>query len=365
MTCLVRLAITNVRNIAGAELQPGPGFNLYFGNNGSGKTSILEAVHLLGLGRSFRGHLQKPLIREGENEATVFGETIEGLALGIQRPARGQQTIHIAGRKAESLAELSQLLPVQLINTDTFRILEGSPQERRRFVDWGVFHVEHNFLQAWRKSRLALQNRNSLLKQNAATAEIEPWTLELIRNADQIDRLRADYLISLSATLAPYLEAIGEPQLLDLRLNYERGWSQDTALGEQLLQEIARDRKQGFTGSGPHRADVHFRLGNNNAVDVLSRGQLKLLVSTLKIAQGKLLLERRGQRCLYLIDDLPAELDVVNRSRVCDLLKDLGAQVFLTCIEKEMLAGELDRLSKDGGLDCKLFHVKHGSISAL
>lgn len=362
MTSLARLSITNIRNIANAELLPVPGFNLYFGDNGSGKTSILEAVHLLGLGRSFRGHLQKPLIREGQSEATVFGETMDGLGLGLQRPARGLPTIHIAGRKADSLAELSQLLPVQLINTDTFKILEGSPQERRRFLDWGVFHVEHSFLPAWRRSRLALQNRNSLLKQNAPAVEIEPWTQELVRNAEQIDQLRSSYLLSLRKILAPFLASVGEAQLVDLSLGYDRGWAQELSLAERLQQDMSRDRKQGFTGSGPHRADVHFRLGNNNAADVLSRGQLKLLVSALKIAQGQLLLELRGQHCIYLIDDLPAELDAVNRSRVCELLKDQGAQVFLTCIEREMISAEVARISREAGADHKLFHVKHGSI---
>jgi DNA replication and repair protein RecF len=364
MPSLARLVITTVRNITEADIEPAAGFSLFWGDNGSGKTSVLEAIHLLGLGRSFRSHLQKPLITEGTSLATVFGSTSDGLALGIQRPVRGQQSIQIAGRKAESLAELSQSLPLQLINTDTFRILEGSPQERRRFMDWGVFHVEHQFLPAWRRAKLALQSRNMLLKQNASSDEIEPWTLELVKNADRIDFFREAYVQQLCATLAPYLEKLEKEQLSKLTVQYDRGWPADSGLYTQITQELSRDRKQGFTGTGPHRADLNFRLGRSNAVDVLSRGQLKLLVCALKVAQGKLLREVQGQQCIYLLDDLPAELDAGNRLRVCQLLADLGSQVFITCIEEQVLSQNVKEVCAHAGLEHKLFHVKHGRIAA-
>ncbi len=141
MPTLARLAISNLRNIDEASLEPGTGFNLIYGNNGSGKTSILEALHLLAMGRSFRSHLQKPLIQHQKPYATVFGQTTDGLTLGVQRPQRGQQTIKIGGKPADGLAQLSRALPLQLINADTFQLLEGSPSERRQFLDWGVFHL--------------------------------------------------------------------------------------------------------------------------------------------------------------------------------------------------------------------------------
>src|SRR5688500_17831741 len=150
MPTLTRLAISGLRNITEASLEPSPGFNLICGNNGSGKTSLLEAIYLLGMGRSFRSHLQKPLVAHEQTHATVFGQTLEGVTIGVQRPVRGPQTIKIGGRPAEGLAHLTRNLPIQLINTDTFQLLEGSPRERRQFLDWGVFHVEHVFLQYWR-----------------------------------------------------------------------------------------------------------------------------------------------------------------------------------------------------------------------
>jgi DNA replication and repair protein RecF len=366
MPALARLEISQLRNIQSAELDLGGGFNLFFGDNGSGKTSILEAVHLLALGRSFRSHLQKSLVAEGQQESTVFGQTADGLALGIVRPLRGPQTLRIGGRKAEGLAELSQCLPLQLINADTFQILEGSPTERRRFLDWGVFHVEHRFLDSWRRTRLALQNRNSLLRQEAKAVELEPWTLELVKSAQQMDQQRQAYMLKLKATLEPQLATLGiwEPGL-GLEIEYFRGWSPDLDLYEQIQEDLPRDRKYGHTSSGPHRADLRFRLGHSAAAELLSRGQIKLLICTLKIAQAQLLEKETGKRCLFLIDDLPAELDAHNRARVCNLLAARAPQVLLTSIERESLARELAAAQPDQPIENKLFHVKHGKISTV
>lgn len=362
MPALVRLELKNLRNIQSAELEPGPGFNLFFGDNGSGKTTVLESLHLLALGRSFRSHLQKSLVSEGQNEATVFGQTLDGLSLGVLRPLRGAQSLRIGGRKAEGLAELSQALPIQLINADTFQILEGSPTERRRFLDWGVFHVEHSFLDSWRRTRLALQNRNSLLRQEASAAELEPWTLELVRSAEQMDRQRRDYLDKLKALIGSQLAESGAwISTSPLEIEYLRGWDQSLGLYEQIQQDISRDRRYGHTSSGPHRADLRFRFGAMDAAELLSRGQLKLLICTLKLAQAQLLEQETGKRATFLIDDLPAELDATNRERVCRLLAERQTQVLLTSIERETLTGALQSAAKNS-TENKLFHVKHGKI---
>jgi len=362
MPVLARFVVNNLRNIEQAEIQLSAGFNLFFGNNGSGKTSVLEAIHLLAMGRSFRGHLQKPLIRDGCSETAVFGETGSGLTLGVQRPLRGTTVIQVGGKRAESLAEVSYCLPLQLINSDTFGILEGNPQERRRFLDWGVFHVEQPFLQSWRRARRALQQRNSLLKANASAEEIEPWTEEFVRSAELMDRDREDYVLGFKQELASYLGRVPELSLARLDLEYGRGWEAGASLGELLRQQLPRERKYGHTLYGPHRADLHFRIGEHNAAEVLSRGQLKLLVCALKIAQARHLHKLTGRHCLFLIDDLPAELDNQNKVRVCQMLAELGCQILITGIDYEQLEGGL--LGLGARDDLKLFHVKHGKIAS-
>ena len=366
MPALARLELSNLRNIQSAELELARGFNVLFGDNGSGKTSVLEAVHLLGMGRSFRNTVQKALVTEGHSEATVFGLTSEGLALGISRPLRGPQTLKIGGRRAAGLAELSRSLPLQLINSDTFQILEGSPTERRRFLDWGVFHVEHRFLESWRRVKLALQNRNSLLRSDAKAVELEPWTLELVKGAESMDQQRQAYISKLKAVVEPQLAALGAWEgAAALEIDYWRGWGAEQSLYELLQQELPRDRKNGHTGSGPHRAELHFSFGMASAADLLSRGQIKLLICALKIAQAELLEQQTGQRCLFLIDDLPAELDAFNRARVCRLLAGRQCQILLTSIERDTLASELGFSPSGKDVATKLFHVKHGKIVAV
>lgn len=364
MASLTRLVINDFRNIPEAELHFAPGFNLFYGDNGCGKTSILEALHLLGVGRSFRGHQQKPLIRDGKTEAVVFGETTSGLTLGVRSPARGAQTIQVAGKKADSLSLLPLTLPLQLINSDTFKVLEGSPQERRRFLDWGVFHVEQQFLPAWRRARRALQNRNSLLKSSASAQEIAPWSQELVRSADLIDAQRLSYIGKLKAELESGLGSLIDLGGQELGLSYYRGWNSDVTLAEQLEQDLKREYRYGYTLAGPHRAELHFRLGQHQAAEVLSRGQLKLLICLMKISQARLLYRETGQRCAFLVDDLPAELDAANKRRVCSLLGELESQIFITSIERALLEPELESLLVDG-LGPALFHVKHGTIARI
>lgn len=362
MPALKRLVISGIRNIEAGSLEPGPSFNLIYGNNGSGKTSILEAVHFLSLGRSFRTHQHKPLIRDGCHEAVVFGETVEGISIGVSRtPRRGDSAqLRLNGSKVDSLAVLAHELPVQLLNSDAFLIIEGGPQERRECLDWGVFHVKHQFLPAWRSAKRALINRNALLKRQASSAEIEPWTHELATHALTVDRLRREYLDELTACLGRGLgQELAQKLGVALDVEYTCGWDESKGLFEQLNDDLDKERRYGHTLYGPHRADLGFRVDGKPCVDVLSRGQMKLCIGFLKIAQAQLLMEANGKSCVFLVDDLPAELDRDNQSALCRHLAILGVQVFVTSIEPEPIAA-LEPLTA-----ARLFHVKHGKISTL
>ena len=356
MPSLQQLSIRQLRNISAIDLFPGPGINLLYGENGSGKTSVLESIHLLGLARSFRNNQLKPLIQHGESESTIFGRLDNGQTLGLSKSQKGTGEIKVGGKNAENASSLAQQLPLQLFNSDTFRILEGSPANRRNFIDWGVFHVEHRFLHDWRQAQKSLQQRNSLLKSGASAAELAPWTLEFCRYSELVDAYRRDYI----SVLLPHVDRVVRTLLPDISLGfrYERGWdSKATGLQEVLDGSVERDRRYGHTHHGPHRADLSILASGHNAVDILSRGQQKLVVCSLKIAQGVLLQEARQVSCLYLVDDLPSELDASNRARLCHFLKELESQVFITCVEPESLdSGWL------GTEEMRLFHVKHGKI---
>jgi DNA replication and repair protein RecF len=360
MSVLQKLGISKLRNISSAEIHPGSAINVIYGENGSGKSSFIEAIFLLGLARSFRSNSQKPLIQHNQKECAVFGELRDGLTLGLSKISRGGQQIKISGKKAENVAELARCLPLQLINADTFKILEGSPKERRHYLDWGVFHVEHRFIEQWKQARRALRNRNSLLKNNANKNEVAPWTTEFAKHAIEIDQYRDAYIKSLLPVLT---EILGQLMPLDdMRLEYERGWEQGEDLLDLLNQGFSKDLRYGYTVCGPQRADLKIKIGQHYALDVLSRGQQKLLVCALKIAQGCLLERESQQKCIYLVDDLPSELDQSNREKACRVLKELNCQVFITTVEK----ASLDNCWENSGAsldEMKLFHVKHGKIN--
>jgi DNA replication and repair protein RecF len=343
-------------------MAPAPGLNLVAGENGSGKSSILEAIYYAGLGRSFRNTHNTPIIQQEHDSCSVYCELDTGIKLGIGKSHGQGPQLKIQGEKAQSSGELAKHLPLQLLNAEAYKLLEGGPKPRRQFVDWGVFHVEHQFYTHWREFSRCLQNRNALLKKNASSAELEPWTHELVRQSHEIDESRRNYL----EQFLPYLETMLESiiSIDELTFRYYRGWKEEESLEEALLRNLDKDIGHGYTSSGPQRADLKIKVGSQYASNILSRGQQKLVVSTMKLAQGAYLAQESSNKCLFLIDDLPAELDKANRGKICALLRQLGGQAFVTGTEMEVL---LETFS-DSGFDaeqCKLFHVKHGRIEGL
>ncbi|MFR0673875.1 DNA replication/repair protein RecF [Enterobacterales bacterium AW_CKDN230030176-1A_HGKHYDSX7] len=358
---LRRVSVTGVRNLQPATFEPSPRINILYGDNGSGKTSVLEAIHLLGLARSFRSTRLNPVIQHEQVSCTVFGQVdvLEGGTrnLGIARERQGDFSIRIDGQNARGTAQLAEILPLQLINPDSFRLLEGAPKIRRQFLDWGVFHVEPRFMATWQRLQKALRQRNSWLRHGTLdVASQAAWDHELCAASVEIDEFRRSYIAALKPvferTLSQLLELDG------LTLSYYRGWDKDRDLQAVLAASLQRDQQLGHTQAGPQRADLRLRLGAHNAADILSRGQQKLVVCALRIAQGHLVNQARQGRCIYLVDDLPSELDEEHRGALCRLLEELNCQVFITCVDEELL--------RDGwqtDTPVALFHVEQGRIT--
>ena len=357
---LLRLNITALRNLGAVMVTPSPRINILSGDNGSGKTSLLEAIHLLGLARSFRSTRLQPVIQFDQPACTVFGEVTSengSHALGVSRSRDGLFQIRIDGQSARSAAQLAHLLPLQLINPDSFRLLEGNPRIRRQFLDWGVFHVEPRFLLAWQRLQRSLRQRNSWLRHGTIDSVSEAaWSRELSQASDEIDGYRRAYIQSLKPLFEMTLSKLID--VPDLALSYYRGWDKDRDLIQVLSASLERDRQLGHTQAGPQRADLRLRVGAFNAVDVLSRGQQKLVVCALKIAQGYLVNQSRLGECVYLVDDLPSELDGLHRQALCGLLEDLQCQVFITCVDNSIL-----RHGWRVDTPVSMFHVEHGRIT--
>lgn len=357
-----RISITNFRNIAQAQIYPSAGINLLVGKNASGKTSFLEAVYLLSLVRSFRSNKLTQLIQHSAQEFTVFAQIklagSSSYSLGVQRSVTTPETeILFNNNKPAGITELAEKLPVQLINPDAFRLLEGGPNERRQFLDWGVFHVEPNFIYVWRRFQRALKQRNSLLRHGRMDPlQLDLWEQEIALQGEEITRLRQDYLDQLQPVFNLLLKRF-LPQL-ELDISFQRGWDKTLSLQENLLNARIKDKEQGFTQQGPQRADLRLTITSYLAKDILSRGQQKLVVAALKMAQGKLLLQSSNKHCVYLIDDLPAELDKEHRQVFCAVLEEQASQVFVTGVDAQALASGWQNPAA-----LKLFHVEQGQIN--
>lgn len=357
-----QLKISGVRNLHSASFSPSPQINLFYGANGSGKTSVLEAIHLLALARSFRSSRIQPVIQQQQEQCVVFAE-LENLEsggihrLGVSRNRQAELQIRLDGQAVKSAAELAAILPVQLINPDSFSLLEGAPKVRRQFLDWGVFHVEQSFMPTWQALQHSLRQRNSLLRH----ATIDPisqqsWDRALSQAGEQVDQLRQAYIQQLKPVFEEVLA-----QLIDLKgltLSYYRGWDRERTLAEVLHSNWERDRQLGYTQAGPQRADLRIKIGTTNSVDILSRGQQKLVVCALRIAQGYLLTQLKQTNCVYLVDDLPSELDQQHRQALCQLLENLNCQVFITSIDKDLMIQDWS-----ASTTVKMFHVEHGQIT--
>lgn len=356
-----RLSVRHFRNLQALDLQFSPSINLIYGANGSGKTSLLEAIATLSLARSFRTHKFRNLVQTGETAFTVFGRLLdeEGgtLPVGIQRSLSGEVVIKRGGERCYSAAELSRLLPLRIIDGHSFQLLEGAAGLRRQYLDWLVFHVEPSFLQVWRDYEKCLKQRNVLLRHGKIDRlSLGPWDDKLARLGERITELRLGVFESLRPLMA---ELLGETvQAWGLEMRFAAGWDQAQSLAELLNETRQRDGDLGYTRQGPHRSDLKLLVEKRPAVDVLSRGQQKLVICALLVAQGQLLRRRTGRRTVYLIDDLPAELDESLRSRVARWLAGMNSQVFVTGIEARSLR---QAWPEDEG-EIAMFHVKHGTV---
>ena len=359
MAVISRLDVLNVRNLSSVQLLPSDKMNVIYGDNGSGKTSLLEAIYLLGFGRSFRSHKLDSIIQNDKEECTVFCDLAEGAAIGLSKSRRQGHQLRLMGERQRNWADAARHLPVQILNSESFLLLDGSSKIRRRYLDWGVFHVEHDFVNAWRGAAKCLAHRNLLLKQRSPDrVQLAAWDFELCRFSQHIDRSRKEYFGLLHPLLLQTVERL--VSITGLSIAYARGWDDSEELAASLQAGFDKDIRYGATQLGPHRADILVKIGRASAAEVLSRGQQKLLVSAMKIAQGYLLSECSGVKCVYLLDDLPSELDPGNRRRVCDLLDELNCQVFMTCVEEH----DLEK-SWPPGLMPRKFHVEHGKISCV
>lgn len=372
LSFLRTLSVQHLRNLNDVSIDLSHRINIFYGDNGSGKTSILEAVSLVGLGRSFRSHKTRSLVSHQQAELTVFTSldvsdahstdtTLAAIPVGIQKGRNGTGAIRVSGETIRSAAMLAKQLPLLIINANSFQLIEGSPVQRRQFLDWLVFHVKPDFSELWSALQKTLKQRNSLLRRDKISrSDIKPWDNELSRLARAIDAARSEVFTALIECFEPFGQEFSVDQL-NIEMEYDRGWDKALDIEAVLENDFERDCRDGYTHQGPQRADIKIKAHKKPAVDVLSRGQEKSLVCALTIAQAHLYQQSTAGQCVFLIDDLLAELDKQHIETLTKWLTELNVQVLVTGVNKEALFAPWNKDTTR----VAMFHVKHGEVSAV
>ncbi|NOQ93752.1 MAG: DNA replication/repair protein RecF [Methylophaga sp.] len=350
---LSQISIFNLRNITEISFQPAKGINLILGDNGAGKTSILEAIHLLALGRSFKARTLKTTIKFGQKQLQVIARAANDTPVGVQFDEHLGLKIRLNSAPLKRLSDLAMQLPLQFIPANCHQFFEQGPRYRRQLLDWGLFHVEPSFNFHWQSYKKILQQRNSAIRQHKKIEEIQLWDTHLAEHGEKITELRRLQLDALLKEFEAVFQRIcPEYQGATFSIKYRTGWNKDKKLKVSLQDAIEKDRQLGYTRSGSHAADWSFTINDFNPAEVFSRGQQKLFFLALCMAQAKITEHVKHEKSILLLDDISSELDLAHQKNVLDELSNLPVQAFITATDHS-----LDLHEK-----VTVFHVKQGAI---
>lgn len=377
---IIELTIHHFRNLHTIALQPSS-CNVVLGQNGSGKTSLLESIYLLSRGKSFRHHQPRHYIEHGFSDTTVFARLNHEQTVAIAKSQDATTQLRLNGQSLVTQSPLAQLLPTLLLEPVSLAQLEDGSQARREMLDWLGFHVEPSFHPNWLSYQRLLKQRNSLLKQNFGNAsltslqqqELSAWDYQLSQHAEKIHQARADIIEQWHPHFLAQVQKFLPQYAEKLRLRYTPGFDTEVGLATTLANRLASDIELGYTRMGCHRADINVVLdlvhtdaaGHKHkqtllATDMLSRGEKKLLVMALRLSQLPLL-NRVDKVPLVLVDDITAELDNDALMLLLTGLKQVNSQLFITSLTQDIVES-IQKIWQD---NVKLFHVKQGSVRQL
>ncbi|WNC72401.1 DNA replication/repair protein RecF [Thalassotalea psychrophila] len=354
------LTTSTFRNLSYSSVKFHPELNLITGDNGSGKSSLLESLFFLGHGKSFRTTKIENLISSESDHFVVSVKDDNNHQFGVRRDNSGQFDIKINGDSKFRLSDLAKNIAVQVITPETFRLFFGGPKERRKFVDLGLFHVEHQYADLWRDFRKILIQRNACLKKRIGGEQFNYWNDLFCQYSQKIADVRVAYVEQLSTELNKWLTILLPTLSENIVLCYSQGWSSKRKLVEVLSENSERERKYGHSLFGAHKFDVKFNYKKTNIEQVLSRGQQKLFLMALTIAQANLIFNSQQIVPIILIDDIGAELDISSRTALAQAIDKLNCQLFITAIDKNALEPIIPEQQ-----NYKMFHVEHGVISEI
>ena len=350
------LEVRSLRILADVKAEFSPGLNLIVGPNGSGKSSLLEAVHILGSGRSFRSHRLRDVIAHGESSLRVVGRVAgkDGatVTIGVEHTPTGSR-LRRNGADVRVTSELAASLPSVVVTPESYRLITDGADLRRRIIDRLLFHVEPGYLEHYQRYRRALRQRNAAIRDDIPEEEFGGWDTELATAGEQLTDLRMRYL---ERALPGMEDTVAKLVGMPISIRFHRGWDSTVSLEQVYARSLPSDRLRGYTQAGPHRADLRFAVGGHPAQHTLSRGETKLFVTAVSVAQVRDLAMTLGYPPVVLVDDLSSELDADGAGRCLTELKATGAQLFLTAIPGHEPA--------DGVVEgARTFHVERGCLA--
>ena len=330
--------------------------NVFCGDNGAGKTSILEAIYFLSTGKSFRSKRTKNLIKQQAEELVVFSQFINAdqqpNQVGVSLSKQLKKNLRLNQQPVNNQSQIAHLLPVVSIDPDSYLFLDKPPQYRRSFLDWLVFHVKHEYLPTWSKVARCQKHLNSLYKSKALD-DLPYWEQQYIQYSDQLNQLRITVFEQLSVLVQ---QKVSEfiPELSDFSIQYFQGWSADHTLEQQLNKDRDKNILYGNLNAGIHKMDIKNRVDGLPAHERLSRGQKKLISIIYYLSFIELIGSHLNTTPILCLDDMDAELDQEKTHILGDFIKQSDHQVFITTVDQNKLNQVLDEKA--------VFHVKHDAV---
>ena len=348
------LKVNNVRNISDTYIEPNAFLNIVVGPNASGKTALLEAIHILARAKSFRTPRIKDVIQYNKKELQVAADVKNHqksvISTGIEKK-HGSSLIRYNGMPVKTVSNQASNIPLVLITPDSHQLVTGSPKQRRHWLDWAMFHVEQTYLKDWKAYHKSLRNRNIVLKNGGGDQQISSWEKSMLSSAEILNNLRQEFTEKLTKQFTNLLldKLPGEISIV-----FDRGYPENVDFAEHLAEQREQDKKLGYTKYGPHKADIRFLVDKHAVAQVYSRGQIKRFVTTLLLAQAKTFELINQEKPVFLIDDYGAELDSQARLDLLSSVVGYGGQIFITSTEEDRSFFGLEEIS--------MFHVERGNF---
>jgi DNA replication and repair protein RecF len=344
------LSATAWRNLTPLALPLGPRLTVLFGNNGQGKTNVIEAIYYLATLRSFRTSQAADLVAVGLGPSGAARLTAVVDSQGLTRRLQvtigdGARTVTVDGKSVRGAAAIFSALSVVLFVPEDLLLLRAAPMARRRFLDLAVFNVERGYYKEASAFQKVLRSRNALLRQGrAAGTLLDTYDEELARLGARIVVRRRALVAELEPRLRDYFTALHGPLPVELRYRSDPGvhLAQDesavsVALLEGLRARHDLDQRRRFTGFGPHTDDLEMVLEGRLARTHASQGQIRSLVLALKMAELANVEARRGEAPVLLLDDVPSELDPQRRDHLFQLVATLSCQTVISVSDRQLV----------------------------